>query len=188
MATPSQDAMLRKLAVALVEQPRATLQELARMAGVSKATLYRFCSTREEIRSRIFDYALQVYRAITDECLNSTAPTLDVLAKMIAMNIEEREFTSFAWFYWSELHHSVDERLASWDEWQQQMDTFFLRGQREGVIRLDVPTSAFSDFFCYGLAALIDAERRGRLARQSLQDTAMKLLLGAISEPSNRAE
>lgn len=184
MAGKNQDDMLRKLAVALVDEPRATLQELAQTVGVSKATLYRFCPTREELLGRIFKHSLEVYSAITTECLNSSGPVLEVIAKMVAMNIEEREFTSFASFYWSELHDPADERLGSWDEWQQQMDQFFLRGQREGVIRLDVPTSAFSDFFFYGLTALIDAERRGRLARQALQETAMKLLLSGIEEPS----
>lgn len=187
MAGKNQDDMLRKLAAALVEQPRATLQELAQLVGVSKATLYRFCPTREEMLSRIFAHSLEIYGEITTECLNSNGPVLEILGRMVAKNIEEREFTSFASFYWSELHDPADEKLGSWDAWQQQMDQFFLRGQREGVIRLDVPTSAFSDFFFYGLTALIDAERRGRLGRQALQDTAMKLLLSGIAEPARQA-
>lgn len=187
MAAKNQDEMLRKLAVALVEHPRATLQELAQKVGVSKATLYRFCPTREELLHRIFKHSLEIFSSITSECLSGTGPVLEVLARMVAMNIEEREFLSFASFYWSELHDPADEALGSWDDWQQQMDLFFLRGQREGVIRLDVPTSAFSDFFFYGLSALIDAERRGRLGRQAMHETAMKLLLSGIEEPARKA-
>ena len=35
------------LALALSRYPRANLQQLARVAGTSKGTLYRICSTRE---------------------------------------------------------------------------------------------------------------------------------------------
>lgn len=184
MAAKNQEDMLRKLAVAFVDQPRATLQDLAQLVGVSKATLYRFCPTREELLRRIFEHTFTVHDRITKECLSSTDPVLEVIARMVSMNIEEREFTSFASFYWSQLHDPDDLETDAWNEWQQQMDAFFLRGQREGVIRLDVPTSAFSDFFFYSLTALIDAERRGRFGRQTLQDIAMKLLLTGIQEPA----
>ena len=35
------EKLLVALAIAMVDQPRATLQELAKAVGVSKATLYR---------------------------------------------------------------------------------------------------------------------------------------------------
>lgn len=37
------ERLIKALAVAIVDHPRATLKELAEAAGVSKATLHRFC-------------------------------------------------------------------------------------------------------------------------------------------------
>ena len=37
------ERLIKALAVAIVDRPRATLKELAEAAGVSKATLHRFC-------------------------------------------------------------------------------------------------------------------------------------------------
>ncbi|ELX4162395.1 TPA: efflux pump transcriptional repressor NfxB, partial [Pseudomonas aeruginosa] len=41
------ERLIKALAVAIVDRPRATLKELAEAAGVSKATLHRFCGTRD---------------------------------------------------------------------------------------------------------------------------------------------
>ena len=51
--SPQDAATLSALALALVTQPRASLQELAKAIGVSKATLYRFCRTREQLVARL---------------------------------------------------------------------------------------------------------------------------------------
>lgn len=47
------ERVLAALALALVDKPRATLQELAQAIGISKATLYRFSRTREELVDRL---------------------------------------------------------------------------------------------------------------------------------------
>ncbi len=43
------ERLIKALAVAIVDHPRATLKELAEAAGVSKATLHRFCGTRDNL-------------------------------------------------------------------------------------------------------------------------------------------
>lgn len=187
MATKNQDDMLKSLAVALVSQPRATLAEVAQLIGVSKATLYRFCPTREELLARVMTHTVDVHVRITKECVDSPLPTLEAFKQMVSRHMDEREFTSFASYYWNELHESVQASMAGWDECQESLDAFFLRGQREGVFRIDVPTSAFCDYFYYGLASLTDSERRGRLARQGMLDVALKLLLTGMQEPATPA-
>ena len=41
MSDPLDDKLARALALSIAQQPRASLQQLARAAGISKATLYR---------------------------------------------------------------------------------------------------------------------------------------------------
>ena len=52
-------AILPPLALALVNHPRATLQELAKAIGISKATLYRFCPTRDLLIKRLLEQSLR---------------------------------------------------------------------------------------------------------------------------------
>ena len=66
MARPTQqqddESFLVPLALALVAQPRANLQELARAIGISKATLYRYCRTREELIQRLMEHSVHALR------------------------------------------------------------------------------------------------------------------------------
>ena len=58
------ERLLIALSLAMVDQPRATLQELARAVGVSKATLYRFCQTRDQLVTRLMTHGAQVLSLI----------------------------------------------------------------------------------------------------------------------------
>ena len=54
-AAAENDKMMAALARALVDRPRASLQEVAAAVGVSKATLYRLCRTRGQLIERLVD-------------------------------------------------------------------------------------------------------------------------------------
>ena len=51
----AEEKLLKALAVAMVEHPRGTFKEIAQAAGVSKATLNRFCGTRDNLIEMLFD-------------------------------------------------------------------------------------------------------------------------------------
>ena len=54
----SEDAdskLLKLLAVAIIESPRATLQELAESVGISKATLHRCYGTRDNLEKLLLE-------------------------------------------------------------------------------------------------------------------------------------
>lgn len=51
------EQMLKSLTMAVVNRPRATMKELAQLAGMSKATLHRYCGTRENLGQRLEEYA-----------------------------------------------------------------------------------------------------------------------------------
>ncbi|EPB7030303.1 transcriptional regulator, partial [Pseudomonas aeruginosa] len=48
-ASVADEKLLKALAVALVDHPRGTFKEIAEAAGISKATLNRFCGTRDNL-------------------------------------------------------------------------------------------------------------------------------------------
>lgn len=168
MTTPAADAEDRKLlaalALALVDQPRASLQELARAIGISKATLYRFCRTREQLIERLMQHCTQVFSdAIRDANLD-TAAVPDALRQLTASHLEHRELTAFLMYYWKDaLRDPCIE-----EGWDASLDAFFLRGQQEGLFRIDIPAPALTEIWVSMVIGLVDAERRGRVARAGL--------------------
>lgn len=167
---------LNALALAMVQHPRASLQELAKAIGVSKATLYRFCRTREELIERLLSYGLKVIGETINSAGLDTLPPLEALRNLTEKSLKNREITMFLINYWD------DEKEAP-PEWDQQMDAFFLRGQQAGIFRIDIPAAALSEIWVALLCGLSEAEYRGRIAKAGLADLLERALLQGISHP-----
>ena len=120
-ALSENSAILAPLALALVNQPRATLQELATAIGISKTTLYRFCPTRELLVKRLLDQSLRTLDDALDEALIDEGPVLEALRRLNAKHLEHREFTLFLTYYWNEVDKPVEETAA----WSPRSMHFF---------------------------------------------------------------
>lgn len=167
-SNPDDDRMLAALALALVDNSRATLQDLARAVGVSKATLYRFCRTREELVERLIRHGSDMLDgALSDADLDTGAP-IEALRRLITLQLNHRELTVFLVYYWRPDAELGTEDTVGWTEYLEKVDAFFLRGQREGVFRIDITAAAMSEVFTSVFCGLVDAERRGRVARAGM--------------------
>ncbi|NDL61618.1 TetR/AcrR family transcriptional regulator [Acerihabitans arboris] len=157
--------ILASLALALVDDQRATLQELARAIGISKATLYRFCHTREQLIERLTNHSVQMFNQAMQAAELDSSPPREALGRLIFNNLQHREMTSFLMFYWKP-NNSSD--LGAVTGWEAAMDAFFLRGQQKGVFRIDIAAPALTEIFVSILVGLVEAERRGRVAKAGL--------------------
>lgn len=159
------NTILVALASAIVRQPAASLQELAGAVGVSKATLYRFCRTREQLIERLTAYSVQlISEAIAASGLDTASPR-EALRRLIVNNLEQRELTTFLIYC---RNRGKSEDFGDEAGWDIALDAFFLRGQREGVFRIDIPAAMLTELFVAMLLGLVEAERRGRVARAGL--------------------
>jgi len=174
--------LLVPLASVLVDQPRLSLLGLAKAVGVSKATLYRLCRTRDELTEQLVARALAASRAILEEADLASAPPLEALRRMTRGGLRHSELAIFL------MHHCNNakarpEEIASWEA---ELDAFFLRGQREKVFRVDVPAPTLTDLWSRQLIGLLDAERRGRIARSDLPNLIETIFLHGVSDGSPR--
>lgn len=178
-AHPEDREMLASLALALVDQPRASLQELARAVGVSKATLYRFCPTRDRLIERLMTYGVQaISEAIAIAELDRDSP-IEALKRLIENSLKHRELILFMSNYWEK---TAAPDLCSAADWDLALDGFFLRGQQQGVFRIDITAPALTEIWSSLVIGLLEAERRGRVARiglTTLMETAF--LNGALA-------
>lgn len=159
--------MLSALAVALLGQPRATLQELAKLVGVSNSTLYRCFRTREKLTERLLSHSDKVFAEALRCADLENAPPLEGLRRLIASCVEQRTFAMFLISYRYQYGNAAKELLLE-SNWTPRLDAFFLRGQQQGVFRIDIGATALADTWGYVFLGLVESERHGRIARASL--------------------
>lgn len=171
------EPLLAALAQALVDHPRATLQELARAIGVSKATLYRFCRTREQLIDRLMTHGAAVLRRAIAEATLDSGPVREGLRRLILSQLAHKELTAFLISYWKP-DTVLDARAeASWQAWEDAVDAFFLRGQHEGQFKIGISAAALTEMLIWMLMGMVDAEHRGRVARASIADLVEQVFL-----------
>lgn len=159
------DRLLAALALAMVEHPRANLHELARATGISKATLYRFCGTRDLLIERLMQHATDAFsQSIRDAGLDQSAPR-KALERLAVHSLENPELMLFL-IYYCRPGALIEQQAET--EWLGALDAFFLRGQQAGAFRIDISAAAMTELWISMVIGLQDAERRGRVARLGL--------------------
>ncbi|MBV4473566.1 transcriptional regulator [Pseudomonas sp. B2M1-30] len=189
MTAPSHDEpLLKALTLAVVNRPRATMKELAQLAGISKATLHRFCGTRENLEHRLEDYAGGTLNQIIVNAGLQEAEPLDALRRLIREHLAHRELLAFLVAQYRPDFLDFECGGARWLFYMEALDAFFLRGQEQGVFRIDITAAIFTELFITLVYGLVDAEQRGRAANADSARTLERMFLqGALSESSSRS-
>jgi TetR/AcrR family transcriptional regulator, mexCD-oprJ operon repressor len=158
------DRLLKALAAALVERPRASLKELAQAAGVSKATLHRFCGTREQLMLMLERHGCEVMEDVLADADLTQAEPLAALRRLIGGHLRHRELLVFLMFQYRPDSLEPGPDGNAWTPYGDALDAFFLRGQKSGCFRIDIPAQVLTELFVSLIYGMVDAERRGRAA------------------------
>lgn len=162
--TPQDERLIKALALAIVNRPRATLKELAEAAGVSKATLHRFCGTRDNLVHIMETHGeAALNRIVVDTDLPNADP-LTTLRSLINEHMAHRELMAFLLFQYRPDTVGPEGDTGRWQSYIKALDAFFLRGQQQGAFRIEITAAVFSEIFLTMIFAMVDAERRGRAA------------------------
>jgi TetR/AcrR family transcriptional repressor of mexCD-oprJ operon len=167
---------------ALAGDPEASMAEIARRAGVVRATVYKHFPTREALIAAVTERAIAEASAAMDAAEPQRGDPADALARVIlsawrtlgryhalvAINIQLPPAEL------RDRHHAVMARL----------EPLIARGQRDGTFRADVPTA----WHLSVLLALVHAAsaelRTGRIAPDEAERAVLATILGAVSEGS----
>lgn len=176
------ERLIKALAVAIVDRPRATLKELAEAAGVSKATLHRFCGTRDNLVQMLEDHGETVLNQIIQACDLEHAEPLEALQRLIKEHLTHRELLVFQ--YRPDFLDPPRRRRTLAVLPGSALDAFFLRGQQKGVFRIDITAAVFTELFITLVYGMVDAERRGRAASSNSAHTLEQMFLHGASNPA----
>jgi len=164
---------LRALAEALVRQPGASMEQLAQTIGVSRATLHRLVSSRDELFKELSDFAYETCRATFASVHLDEGPADDVLQRLVAALNPNANLFLFLRRHGRECAHKHED----WQEQRKLLVAFFQRGQEEGVFRVDVSAQWLVDSLGALLHAAAEAAYEQRLARADMNHVVCSVLL-----------
>lgn len=132
-----QDKLFHDVAAALVTNPSASTAEIARAAGVSRATLHRAFGDRGSLVESTYGWLLDRCDLVFEQADIDSGEIKSALDRLI------EDCYPLAQSYWLltatpslEQAESVGQRLKEQDD---RLEGFFARGQREGIFRPDLP-------------------------------------------------
>lgn len=184
MARPDRTrrALLDAATLVLCKDAGASLGEVANVAGVGRTTLYRYFPTREDLISALVEDALvRVAQAIT-EAAPEDGPVLEALQRVadtvIPLGPSLRFLNAEPDVY------AAPALMRQWYDALAPVAAAVERGQAEGSIRADLPTSWIVDSFAGAIMTAWDSVDEGRLAPHDAPRLVLQTVLYGVTAGS----
>ncbi|MCD9143329.1 TetR/AcrR family transcriptional regulator [Streptomyces albireticuli] len=169
------DHVLKEAAALLTRKATASMDEIARAAGIGRATLHRHFSGRDALVRALEDLGIRQLEQALDEARIEEGDAADAVRRLIASTEPVAGIMAFL-FTENQLYEAgLNE---GWNRLDARVNALFRRGQEEGAFRLDL-TSAWLTEALYGLIGSgAWAVQDGRLAAKDRTRMVAELLLG----------
>nr|WSW70282.1 TetR/AcrR family transcriptional regulator [Streptomyces sp. NBC_00995] len=174
--TLDREQVLRSAAALLTRKSTATMDEVARAAGIGRATLHRHFAGREALVRALEELGIQEFEAALDAAALDEGTTQEALRRFVAAIEPSAGLLSF--LVTENQLFEGDGQNDGWDRLDARVAAFFRRGQERGEIRIDL-TPAWLTEALYGLVSSAAwAVQAGRVAGQDFAYMIVELLLG----------
>jgi AcrR family transcriptional regulator len=165
---------------ALASDPDSSMSEIARRAGVVRATVYVHFPTREMLLDAVMEYAVGQVAEATRGAEPDHGEPAEALARVLRAT-----WRRLAQFHWllaiNTARLSAEELHRRHRPVLDQLEPLIKRGQKQGVFRSDLPVSwllAVTRSIVHTASAEI---RGGRIQDSEAEDVMISTVLGAIS-------
>ncbi|MFE9441632.1 TetR/AcrR family transcriptional regulator [Streptomyces sp. NPDC006602] len=190
--TVDRDHVLRSAAALLTRKSTATMDEVAKAAGISRATLHRHFAGRDALVRALEALGIVECEAALDAARLDDGSASDAVRRLV------RELESaaglLAFLYTENQLFEGEAQNAGWSRIDDRISALFRRGQLGGEFRIDL-TPAWLTEALYGLLAsgawMIQS---GKGAPKDFQHMIAELLLGgalrhpAVGHPARQRE
>ncbi len=168
--------VLRAAAALLTRKATATMDEVARAAGIGRATLHRHFAGRDALVRALEELGLQELEAALDRAGIDAGPEDEAVRRLVA---EVEPVAPLLSFLVTENQLFEGEQVnEGWARLDARVSALFRRGQENGVFRIDLTPAWLTEAF-YGLVGSgAWAVQDGRVAAKDFQYMIVELLLG----------
>ncbi|HET9383072.1 MAG TPA: helix-turn-helix domain-containing protein [Streptomyces sp.] len=173
------DHVLRTAAALLSRKSTATMDEVARAAGISRATLHRQFAGRDALVRALEALGIAECEAALEAARPDEGPAGEAVRRLV--RAVEPAAGLLAFLYSENQLFEGGERHAGWARLDERVEDLFRRGQLSGEFRIDL-TPAWLTEALYGLlASAAWAVSEGRVAARDFTHMVAELLLGGAS-------
>lgn len=170
------DEILARAADLLTRKPAASMDEIARAAGVSRATLHRQFAGREALVRALEERGLGLLTAVLDAARIDEGDAVDAVRRLIE---EVQPVADFLAFLMTE--NQLFEPGVVNESWQHidgRISALFQRGQEQGAFRIDLTAAWLTEALYALIGAAAWSVQDGRVASRDASRMATELLLG----------
>ncbi|MEV5641374.1 helix-turn-helix domain-containing protein [Streptomyces flaveolus] len=170
------EQVLRSAAALLTRRATATMDEVARAAGISRATLHRHFAGRDALVRALEALGIAECETAIDAARLDDGPAAEAVRRLV------REMESatglLAFLYTENQLFEGEQQNEGWARMDARLTELFRRGQESGEFRIDL-TPVWLTEALYGLLASgAWAVTEGRVARNDFTHMIVELLLG----------
>ncbi|GLW18328.1 TetR/AcrR family transcriptional regulator [Streptomyces kronopolitis] len=172
------EQVLKEAAALLTRRATTSMDEIARAAGISRATLHRHFAGRDALIKALEEQGIAQFAQAVDRARLAEGDAVGALRRLI---VETEPHAAMLAFLSTENQlFEGGEINAGWLELDARISALFRRGQEEGDFRIDLSPAWLTEAL-YGLiGAGAWAVHEGRVARNDLNHSIAELLLGGI--------
>ncbi|MCU7820898.1 TetR/AcrR family transcriptional regulator [Kitasatospora sp. DSM 101779] len=184
MAT-DRDSVLEAAVGVLSRRPTAHLDEIARAAGISRATLHRIFPGREALIREVGMLSLRKFADACDTAGIEEGPADAALRRLVDAVVPDAALCAF--LAGENQLYDDPEINDLWEAQDARVRALFLRGQQQGVFRIELAAGWLSEAFFDLVAGVGWAVQDGRLAPRDGAYSLTELFLGGALRRSEQS-
>ncbi|MEU6402815.1 helix-turn-helix domain-containing protein [Streptomyces sp. NPDC046985] len=170
------DLVLRSAAALLTRKATATMDEVAKAAGVSRATLHRHFAGRDALVRALESLGLAECEAALEAARLEEGPAREAVRRLVRAIEPAAALLSF--LYTENQLFEGEGQNEGWARLDAPVAALFRRGQAAGEFRIDLTPAWLTEALWGLLASGAWAVSEGRVASRDFTHMIVELLLG----------
>lgn len=173
------EELLAKLAGALADNPGSTMKELAEATGISKASLHRIYTNKENICTLIVQKNKNIFQQLCAIMQEAEPDWLGALQASIDLLVDNSPFVRCLGrdIFWTDVMEAV------WEVFDQEITKFFCKGKEAGIVKSDFSSTDMNDLFIGLVTGMIESMSMRQSSPQTVKRIVYEALLGGIYRP-----
>ncbi|MER5970950.1 TetR/AcrR family transcriptional regulator [Streptomyces sp. NPDC001922] len=172
------ERVLRDAAALLSRKATASMDEIAKAAGISRATLHRHFAGRDALVKALGGLGVRQVEACVTAARIDEGDPVEAVRRLVA---EAVPVSGFLAFLYSENQLFEPELMdEGWNRIDERVGALFRRGQEQGLFRIDLTPAWLTEALYALIAASAWTVQEGRVASKDAGYLVAELLLGGM--------